>query len=206
MLRGEARTLSKTWVTVVALTKQTSIVRSAVLMLPSRGKGVAARSWAGQSGPMVVLRVLEVDDWQDWRELRLAALRDAPQAFGAKLADWQGDGDTEGRWRSRLGNGTHNLLAHLDDQPAGMVSGRPQDHGVELISLWVASFARGRGVGDALVDAVVRWSVGSVSLMVKEGNSGAIALYRRHGFVDAGRVGEERRMVRHPRGLDAGQS
>lgn len=148
---------------------------------------------------MVVLCVLGPDDWADWRELRLMALRDAPEAFGAKLADWQGDGDTERRWRSRLGGGTHDLLAYLDGEPAGMVSGMPQDHGVELISLWVAPFARGRGVGDALLDAVVRWSAGPVSLTVKEGNAAAITLYGRHGFVDAGPVGgNERRMVRPP--------
>jgi ribosomal protein S18 acetylase RimI-like enzyme len=148
---------------------------------------------------VVVLRVIGPDDWADWRELRLAALRDAPEAYGAKLADWQGDGDTEQRWRSRLGGGTHNVLAHVDDRLAGMVAGYPSDHGVALISMWVAPFARGRGVGDALVDAVVRWSASPVSLTVKEGNAAAIALYRRHGFVDAGPVDDaERRMVRPP--------
>jgi len=85
---------------------------------------VAARPRARESGPMVVLRVLGPDDWADWRELRLAALRNAPEAFGAKLADWQGDGDTEQRWRARLRGGTHDLLARVDGEPAGMVSGK----------------------------------------------------------------------------------
>ncbi|MCS7484520.1 GNAT family N-acetyltransferase [Umezawaea endophytica] len=149
---------------------------------------------------MVVLRELEVDDWADWRELRLAALRDAPEAFGAKLAEWQGAGDTERRWRDRL-DGVHNVLAYLDGEPAGMVSGMPNGHGVELISMWVAPFARGRGVGDALVDAVVDRADGTVSLAVKESNHAAAALYRRHGFVDDGPSGDgERRLVRHPTG------
>jgi ribosomal protein S18 acetylase RimI-like enzyme len=145
---------------------------------------------------MVVLRVLGPDDWADWRELRLLALRDASGVFGSKLADWQGDGDTEQRWRARL-DGMHNVLAHLDGEPAGMVSGMPRGSEIVLISMWVAPFARGRGVGDALVDAVVRWSASPLSLKVKEDNAPAVALYRRHGFVDAGPadVGE-RRMVR----------
>ncbi len=147
---------------------------------------------------MVVLRVLGVDDWADWRELRLAALRDAPDVFGSKLADWQGDGDREDRWRARL-DGMHNVLAHLDGEPAGMVSGMPRGHGVVLISMWVAPFARGRGVGDALVAAVVDRADGVVSLLVKESNLAAASLYRRHGFVDDGPCGgDERRMVRHP--------
>lgn len=145
---------------------------------------------------MVMLRVLGPDDWEDWRELRLTALLDAPGVFGAKLADWQGDGDTEQRWRARL-EGMHNVLAHLDGEPAGMVSGMPRGPEIVLISMWVAPFARGRGVGDALVDAVVRWSVSPLSLKVKEDNAVAVALYRRHGFADAGPVGGgERRMVR----------
>lgn len=145
---------------------------------------------------MVVLRVLEVDDWADWRELRLAALLDAPSVFGAKLADWQGAGDTEKRWRARLG-GKHNVLAYLDGEPAGMVSGMPHGNGVALISMWVAPFARGRGVGDALVAAVVARADGTVSLTVKKANLAAAALYRRHGFVDDGPASaDERRMVR----------
>ena len=148
---------------------------------------------------MVELRALSVDDWAVWRELRLKALRDAPEAFGAKLADWQGDGDHEQRWRARLAGGTHNLVAYLDGEPVGMVSGMPHGHCVELTSMWVAPPARGHGVGDALVDAVVDRADGTVSLMVKESNTAASALYRRHGFLDDGPGGDaERRMVRHP--------
>ncbi|MFI6820331.1 hypothetical protein ACIBJE_05175 [Micromonospora sp. NPDC050187] len=40
---------------------------------------------------MVDVRVLGVGDWKLWRELRLAALAEAGYAFGAQLADWQGD-------------------------------------------------------------------------------------------------------------------
>ncbi|WNV88643.1 GNAT family N-acetyltransferase [Umezawaea sp. Da 62-37] len=154
---------------------------------------------------MIVVRVLGVDDWEVWRELRLSALGEAPDAFGAKLADWLGEGDVERRWRARLGGGTHNLVAYLDGRAAGMVSGTgPDRHGtVGLISMWVAPFARGRGVGDALVAAVVDWAeehaTGRVTLDVLRDNDRASALYRRHGFLDAGAAGEaERRMVRDP--------
>ena len=146
---------------------------------------------------MVVLRVLGPDDWADWRELRLSALSGAPEAFGARLADWQGEGDTEERWRARLSGGTHDLLAFVDGKPAGMVSGLRHGHGVELISLWVEPFARGRGVGDALVAAVLEWANGPVRLVVKAANHAAVALYRRHGFTDTGPSGvDERHMTR----------
>ncbi|MBU7600615.1 hypothetical protein JGS22_024025 [Streptomyces sp. P38-E01] len=36
------------------------------------------------------------------RLLRLAALAEAPYAFGTTLAQWQGEGDRPDRWRARL--------------------------------------------------------------------------------------------------------
>jgi len=140
---------------------------------------------------MITIRQVAADDWRTWREMRLNALRDAPDAFRTKLADWLGTGDLEPRWRARLAAVPFNVIADLDGMPAGMVSAVHQGDEVELISMWVAPFARGRGVGDALVDAVIGWEAversGRVVLCVMEGNDHAAALYRRHGFVDAGR-------------------
>ncbi len=144
---------------------------------------------------MIVLRVLTSDDWPTWRDLRLRALADAPSAFGSALADWQGDGDTEDRWRGRLAlPASHNLVALLDGEPVGMASGVPADgaqSAAELISMWVAPQARGRGVGDALVLAVEAWArargADTLELAVFEDNDAAAALYERHGFADTGR-------------------
>ncbi|MHB8177165.1 MAG: GNAT family N-acetyltransferase [Vulcanimicrobiaceae bacterium] len=49
------------------------------------------------------------------------------------------------------------MVAELGGVPAGMVSATSPDRlgTAELISMWVAPFARGRGVGDRLVDAVI---------------------------------------------------
>ncbi|WP_431960128.1 N-acetyltransferase family protein [Actinacidiphila sp. bgisy160] len=147
---------------------------------------------------MIELRVLTPDDWPLWRELRLAALADAPHAFGARLADWQGDGDREERWRDRLAlAGSYNLVALVDGRPRGMASGVPGERPdtARLISMWVAGEARGRGVADLLIRAVEEWAAGtagaaSLHLAVAEGNAPATALYTRNGFVDAGESGE----------------
>lgn len=146
---------------------------------------------------MIETRVLTESDWKVWRELRLAALAEAPYAFGSQLADWQGDGDREGRWRDRLAlPGSYNVVALLDGQPVGMVSGVPtdQDGVVELISMYVAPVGRGRGVGDHLVRLVEQWArqVGArtLRLAVVEGNENAWALYRRNGFHDTGELGD----------------
>lgn len=129
------------------------------------------------------MRVVEGDDWALWRSLRLAALREAPHAFASRYEDWASA--SERRWRQRL-VGWRNLVAVLDGGPVGMASGLDDDP-VLLAALWVAPAARGRGVGDALVEGVVAWAAPRpVALTVAAGNDRARALYLRHGFVDVG--------------------
>jgi hypothetical protein len=94
---------------------------------------------------VIEMRAVSPDDWEIWRMLRLAALAEAPYAFGSLLADWQGRNDREDRWRSRLSiPGSFNVVAEIDDQPVGMASGVPtiEDSVVELISMWIAPTAR----------------------------------------------------------------
>ena len=150
---------------------------------------------------MIALQRTTANDWRAWRELRLQALREAPYAYGSTLAQWQGDGDTEERWRHRLDTVPLNVIAYLDDRPAGIISGTdPDDDGsAELISMWVAPFARGRGVGDALVQCVVQWArdlrLRRITLDVTVSNEHAVALYARHGFVDAGIIEDGERSM-----------
>jgi ribosomal protein S18 acetylase RimI-like enzyme len=146
---------------------------------------------------MIEIRVLNPDDWVIWRQLRLAALTEAPYAFGSRLADWQGEGDNEERWRGRLGiAGSRNIAAMLHDRTVGMASGVPtsQHDVVELISMWVAPAVRGRGVGDALMRDIEGWarSRGArvLRLNVAEDNVEAAALYQRHGFGYTGEWGD----------------
>jgi len=157
----------------------------------------------------VILEVLSPDDWAQWRELRLEALSEAPDAFGSTLAEWTGAGDTEERWRRRLSAVPLNLVALLDGEPVDMTSATSPSGGeVELISMWVAPSARGRSVGAALIDEVVRWAaaqgVSTVAVDVRQGNVRALRLYERSGFVDvgpspnAGADEPERRMLRQP--------
>ncbi|MFJ6620606.1 GNAT family N-acetyltransferase [Kitasatospora sp. NPDC091335] len=143
----------------------------------------------------LTLRPLTTVDWPLWRDLRLAALTDAPDAFKAGLADWRHDG--EARWRDRLRlPGAHGIAALLDDDPVGLVGGLPgSPDGVrELRSLWVAPRARGRGVADRLIEEVERWALATggttLRLAVLPGNAAALALYRRHGFAPLAEPGE----------------
>ena len=139
---------------------------------------------------VIDIRELTAEDWPIWRELRLAALAEAPSAFGSRLVDWQHA--PEIRWRERLSiPGSYNLVANLDGRPAGMASGIPAEDdpdAIELISMWVSPAARGQRVGDRLVADVVDRArdrgASRVVLAVAADNPAATALYHRNGFQD----------------------
>ncbi|MFT3925387.1 MAG: GNAT family N-acetyltransferase [Myxococcales bacterium] len=132
-------------------------------------------------------RRLSPDDWALWRELRLQALAESPHAFGSTLADWQGRADAEQRWRARLRDVPFNVVVQRGGTWAGMASGTTcQTNTVELLSMWVAPWARGAGAGDHLVREVAEWaraqSARQLVLRVYVGNAAALSLYRRNGF------------------------
>ena len=117
---------------------------------------------AGRKECVIVIDMLLLgpDDWRLWCELRLAALAEAPAAFGSILSGWSGPGDTEERWRARLASVALNIVLTWNGEPVGMVSATAPrgDGAIELISMWVAPFARGQGVGDAAVRRVLAWA------------------------------------------------
>ena len=139
---------------------------------------------------MVELGVVGADDWPAWRELRLLALEESPDAFGSRLIDWQGARDREEHWRDRLTSVPFNVMAFEGGTPVGMASGVPADESVELISMYVRPQDRGTGVADLLVDAVAGWAdergAVSVVLAVRTSNERAQAFYRRLGFEEVG--------------------
>ena len=155
---------------------------------------------------MTCIRRVTADDWSEWRRLRREALRESPDAFDSSLADWTGAGDTEQRWRDRLDAVPINLVAESDGVGVGLVSlTRILNHEAELISLWVAPPARGRGVGEALVRALVDRARESgalrVVLEVERENEPAMSLYARCGFAET-RLGPVPRTSRRRMSLE----
>lgn len=96
----------------------------------------------------------------------------------------------EDNWRHRLA-GTSQFVAEVDGNVAGTAGGiASEDASAMLISMWVAPAARGTGVGELLVQAVLDWArdegYPAVRLWVTEGNVAAERLYLRCGFVRTG--------------------
>ena len=139
---------------------------------------------------MVVVRETIADDWQALRDIRLEALRTAPDAFGST---YEGEASRdEAHWHNRIARGG-TFLAFLPGapDPAGLIGGYPEDpQRVELVSMYVRPNARGRGVGEALVATVIDWAAArqakTVHLWVTETNTPARALYERCGFALTG--------------------
>jgi ribosomal protein S18 acetylase RimI-like enzyme len=146
--------------------------------------------------PTVQIRRAVPEEWRQWRELRLEALRTDPMAFGSTLERevpfppelWQerlarnpsapGCGswiavDASGRW---IGMG---VTADLEGQ-------------VHVFAMWVHPEARGRGVGARLLDAALH-ELGrseperSIVLEVNPRQRAAQALYLSRGFRPTGR-------------------
>jgi GNAT superfamily N-acetyltransferase len=137
---------------------------------------------------MVVVRAATMEEWQVLRDIRLDALREAPDAFGSTYAEQAAS--VEADWRRRISRGG-TFFAYVPEvngtEPAGLVGGFQEKPGtVELVSLWVRPHARGLGVGEALVAAVIDWArtrnASSVHLWLTEANRHARVLYERCGF------------------------
>jgi ribosomal-protein-alanine N-acetyltransferase len=76
-------------------------------------------------------------------------------------------------------------------RPDGFALSRLVLDEAEILTIVVARRAQGKGIGRALLAAhIARLAAAGISnvfLEVEEGNEAAIRLYRRYGFVDAGR-------------------
>ena len=142
----------------------------------------------------VRVRRLTPDDWQALRDIRLAALRDAPSAFGSTYS--REAAFTESDWRGRLERESARsatfgaVLGDAAGPLVGLSGGYVEEQSpgtVELVAMWVHPDVRGSGVGEVLVQPVRAWgrAIGAerLHLWVTEGNGPAQRLYERCGFV-----------------------
>lgn len=128
--------------------------------------------------------------------LRLAAMEDAPDAFGEPLDKVSNHPDNY--WQrlrdSVTGRaGQMSMLACADSRPVGFIYGvRSKDYGeLRLGGVWVESRYRHRGVGRQLVQALIEWAESkgfpSIGLWAPEHRPEVVALYRSLGFETTGK-------------------
>jgi ribosomal protein S18 acetylase RimI-like enzyme len=136
----------------------------------------------------MIIRPTVEDDWAALKAVRLAALRDAPAAFGVTYA--AAAQYTDDQWRARAAGalGPEFWLAWDGEAPAGLIGGALDGAGrYTLISMWVAPGKRRSGVATQLVRTVQARAIARgharVVLGVVRDNAPAVALYLRLGFV-----------------------
>jgi ribosomal protein S18 acetylase RimI-like enzyme len=134
------------------------------------------------------IRATTADEWAILKEIRLAALKDAPTAFGVSHAT--AAAYTDAQWRERAA-GPHPLflLAFRDGEAIGMIGGGVSAATGEynLIAMWVKPEHRGSAAAAELV-AVIKSSAAAkghtrIVLDVAPQNARATAFYLRQGFV-----------------------
>lgn len=105
------------------------------------------------------VRILDASEWELYREVRLAALRDAPDAFVARFEDESSHG--EEFWRERMVR-ADRIIATRADEPVGLVCLGLHDEDPEtgeVFGLWTAPTLRGQRVAWKLVSTASRKAV-----------------------------------------------
>jgi ribosomal protein S18 acetylase RimI-like enzyme len=141
---------------------------------------------------MVEVREVRTGEWDVLRDVRLAALNEAPYAFSSTYV--REASFTEEQWRGRLASWGVLFFAFAgelaDGEPAGLAGVWEEDGAADLVSMWVRPVARGMGVGEELVTAAADWAKArdydTLHLWVTESNAPARKLYERCGFTPTG--------------------
>lgn len=136
---------------------------------------------------------LPISDWKDFKEIRLAALKEEPQAFGSSYAKDEAYPDSI--WQERLRDGESNkgiyLFAKLEGKIIGMVMGgrTDEDKHAHLAHIWGTydSKSRGKGVGKELMQRVIEElgkdaDIQKIRVGVNAEQKLAIKLYESFGF------------------------
>lgn len=139
----------------------------------------------------IVVRRLQAVDAADYREIRLACLRDEPAAFGSTHEA-----------ESAMSESVHSdrLAASIvlggfwDCRIVGMIGmkrheGTRRAHKGFVWGFYVEPASRRFGIGEALLGALIEVAapvVEQLILTVVESQTNAIALYERHGFIRYG--------------------
>ena len=167
---------------------------------------------------MISVQPAQPDQWMTYRDVRLRALRDAPDAFGSTYAAEAQR--TDAMWADRIAaatsSGKDRVLLAFDRQDAcGLVWCKlsPDEPAVvDLFQMWVDPASRGAGVGRALLEEAIAWAerVGAnrVRLGVTAAETPAMRLYLACGFRPVGvlePLREDSSLMVQPMSLALGQ-
>jgi ribosomal protein S18 acetylase RimI-like enzyme len=144
------------------------------------------------------VRTFAPNEWHIYKDLRLRALADSPDAFSRTLVEEQVRSDDV--WIKRIEQGATSgwdlpLLAEVDGTPAGLAWGRIESDYpsvANLYQVWVAPNYRHLGIGKMLLDAIIAWAKAKnakyLELGVTSADSPAMRLYIHASFKPTGKI------------------
>lgn len=132
------------------------------------------------------VRRLSPNDWAVWREIRLRALAESPDAFGSTLERERRFGEHD--WRLRLA--APSVVVESAGRPVACAAiFEPAPGTAAVVAMWVAPDHRGRGLCQRMLDRLVPWAQtrgDRVVLSVNRDNPRARAAYEAYGFAATG--------------------
>jgi ribosomal protein S18 acetylase RimI-like enzyme len=141
---------------------------------------------------MISITKLDESRWQDYRSIRLEALKNAPLAFGSSYEDSLKNAEAD--WRRLI----KNVIFAMDDgKPIGLIAYVQNDrtkskHICGIYSVYVSENHRGKKIGDSLMAAAMNeikklGGITKVELTVNPTQKNAKKLYKKYGFKVTGR-------------------
>lgn len=131
---------------------------------------------------------LQQDEWEMYRDLRLKAVQEAPEAFGTtyeeELAVTMED------WKRRLN--FNMIFAKSENRIIGMIGAvidyrSKLNHVALVISFYVIPEFRNKGIGGLLLDNIInklkkQKNIRKINLKVTTNQAAAVKLYKKNGF------------------------
>lgn len=140
----------------------------------------------------IAIRRIGITEVDVFKQVRLTALQDAPDAFGTRYADalqrsaafWKEQVEASAQGHQRA-----TFMAYVDEQAVGMAAlyCQPVDPSTaEMLQVWIAPAYRSQGIADKLVGVLLNWGqqqgVKTALATIKVDNLRALRFYKRLGF------------------------
>lgn len=142
------------------------------------------------------INVLTAADWEIYKSIRLASLKESPDSFGST---YESEVDfSVHEWKSRIApdKDPHKvlpLIAVYEGLPAGLAFAVIHDSGsgsANIYQMWVTPECRKIGLARALLNRITSWAknsnLKSLLLYVTTTNTEAVSLYKSYGFLPIG--------------------
>lgn len=145
----------------------------------------------------IEVRKITLDNYDDFYQIRLEALKQAPEAFGMSLEEAKEIGKEEYRKRIPINkNGAVFVSYDRNQKPCGAVvvhqeKGIKREHRAFICSVFVSQSLRSNGVGELLMKAAIEFAqndpkIERLMLSVNSENESAKKLYSKMGFIECG--------------------